>query len=204
MKICIDEGQCRVQGMDYTEVLALLLVKSGKDIPKLLDSLEKKEAIVKEATLFDGVKYVITQAWDDRLMAAILNAEYADPDSMDERIEHLAKSMQELFPKGKKEGTVSSYWRGNTNDIKLKLKKFFKLYGNYTDEQIIEATRNYVSSFNGDYRFMRLLKYFIWKDDRKMNESGVVHIESVSELASCLENAGQDTTENRDWTANLI
>ena len=51
------------------------------------------------------------------------------------------------------------------------MQKFFKLYGNkYTDEQILKATQDYVSSFNGNYSYMRVLKYFILKDERKSDE----------------------------------
>ena len=202
MKVCIDEGQCRIQELTFNEALMLLIIKTGGDIPKIISDLLKKEAIVETADLFDK-HYMLTQGWDDRLMAAILNAEYDDPDSMEERLDNLAKALMELFPKGKKEGTPY-YWRGNIKDTKLKLKKFLKLYGNRSDEEIIDAARRYVESFNGNYKFMRILKYFIWKDDRKMNEDGTIKIESISELASYLENKGQENVNNNNWTATLI
>jgi hypothetical protein len=85
------------------------------------------------------------------------------------------------------------------------LKKFFKLYGNkYTDEQITTATQNYVSSFNGRYQYMRVLKYFIWKDEKKVDSEGVGHIEEVSDLAAFIENAGQDKQLREDWMSNMV
>ena len=75
------------------------------------------------------------------------------------------------------------------------------MYGHYTDEQILQATQKYVDSFNGNYTFMRVLKYFIIKDVRKQGEE-VNYVEQVSELASYLENAGQEDY-NKNWTAQL-
>ena len=48
---------------------------------------------------------------------------------------------------------------------------------------------------------MRVLKYFIIKDVRKQGEE-VNYVEQVSELASYLENAGQEDY-NKNWTAQL-
>lgn len=79
----------------------------------------------------------------------------------------------------------------------LKLKSFFKLYGRtYTEEEILDAARRYVDSFNGDYRFMRLLKYFIWKRDNTEGE--------VSELATFIDNDGQEEDVGDDWVTELV
>ena len=107
----------------------------------------------------------------------------------------------EIFPAQKKQGTCH-YFRGNRKDISLRLKKFFKLYGNsYTKEQILEAARKYVASFNGNYSYMRILKYFIWKDERKTDSEGKGYIEETSDLASYIDNNGEES--NNDWTAEL-
>ena len=106
-----------------------------------------------------------------------------------------------VFPEGKKAGTTT-YWRGNVKEIKLKLKKFFKRYSDrYTDEQIVQAAQSYVGSFNGDYSFMRVLKYFIWKDARKMDSDGNTFVEEVSDLATIIENGGESNNEN--WRDNV-
>ena len=110
----------------------------------------------------------------------------------------------EVFPAGKKEGT-SQYWKGNLRDNTLRLAKFFKLYGDkYTDEQLIEAAKNYVSSHNGKYQYMRVLKYFIWKDTRKVNSEGEGYIEEVSDLAAFIENAKDEKDLKDDWVSNMI
>ena len=98
--------------------------------------------------------------------------------------------MRELFPKGMKIG--NSAWRGNVRELKLRMQKFFKLYGDYSDEAILKATKAYVDSFNGNYTYMRILKYFILKSEVKQhqNEMGeiVSQVEDVSELANMLDN----------------
>ena len=78
------------------------------------------------------------------------------------------------------------------------------MYGNkYSDEQIIHAAKKYVESFNGQYTYMRALKYFIWKDEKKMGSDGRKYIEEVSDLASYIENAGQEDDLKRDWTSTI-
>lgn len=49
---------------------------------------------------------------------------------------------------------------------------------------------------------MRVLKYFIWKDEKKVNEDGVGYIEEHSDLATFLENKDDESFE-RDWTTSL-
>ena len=134
-------------------------------------------------------------------LADVLNETKGEPSS-ERRIEILTQKLMETFPKGKKEGTAY-YWRGNKKEIKDKLKKFFVYFGDaYTDDQIIAAARKYVASFNGDYRYMRLLKYFIWKNDAKRTEEGL-SVEQVSDLSTFIENADQEDLKN-DWTSTLF
>ena len=103
--------------------------------------------------------------------------------------------MRELFPKGMKVG--NSAWRGNVRELKLRMQKFFKMYGNYDDEAILEATKRYVESFNGDYTYMRILKYFILKSELKQHEGEngetVQQVEDVSMLANVLDNPEEQT-----------
>ena len=78
-------------------------------------------------------------------------------------------------------------------EISLRLKKFFKLYDNtYTDEQILTAAKNYVETFNGQYNYMRVLKYFIWKDEKKLTEDEKIQVVEISDLANYIENANNN------------
>ena len=196
MKIEINEDICEKNGLNISELFAILLIKSCEDLPKLFQSMEDKEIIVKD--FFKG--YMVTQRWDDVASSILLDSEKTHQSQ--ERLEDLAIKLMEIFPKGKKEGTCH-YFKGNKKDNVLKLKKFFKLYGKYTDQQILNAARNYVASFNGNYAYMRILKYFIWKDEIKVNSEGTRYVEEVSDLANWIENAGHEHTLRNDWTIEL-
>lgn len=195
MIITIDEDVCKTWDLSFSEVLAIVLVKTGKDIPTLFANLEDKKALVKD--IFN--KYLVTQGYDERVSNILLDSE-KDRQPQD-KIELLAKQMMELFPALKKAGS-SQYFRGNKKDITLRLKKFFKLYGNkFSNDQIIIATKKYVESFNGNYTYMRVLKYFIWKDEKRIDSDGIGYIDEVSDLASYIENNGKEF--NNEWAANI-
>lgn len=195
MTITIDEDVCKSLGLSMPEVLALALVKTGTDIPLLFANLEDKKAIVKD--MFN--KYLVTMGYDERLSSVLLDSD-KDRQPQD-RIELLASQMMELFPALKKAGS-SQYFRGNRKDITLRLKKFFKLYGNkFSNEQILAATKKYVESFNGNYTYMRVLKYFIWKDEKRVDSDGMGYVNEISDLATYIENNGKEF--NTEWAANL-
>ena len=195
MNITINDDVCTKYGLSLPELLVILALKYDK-LENTIASLESKEAIVSDVS--DG--YLVTQRWDDVASSILLDSD-TDRQSPD-RIANLATKLMEIFPKEKKSGT-NHYFRGNTKDITLKLKKFFKLYGNkYSDEQVLNAAQAYVSSFNGNYTYMRILKYFIWKDEKKMNEDGERYIEETSDLASWIENAGSENS-NQNWEVEL-
>lgn len=197
MNIAISEEICRKNELKPEELLAILLVKTGTDIPKLFNSLIEKQILVKD--IFGG--YMVTQRWDDVTSTILLDSDKNKQSP--ERIENLAVQLAEIFPKEKKAGTCH-YFRGNKKDTILRLKKFFKLYGSYTDEQILEAARKYVASFNGNYSYMRVLKYFIWKDEVKIDGEGNRYVDEVSDLANWIENSGQTNSLASNWTSNLV
>ena len=201
MKITIDEDACKKVKLSLPEVLMITLVKTGINIETLLKQMKEKQILVEEHTLL-GTNLLVTQRWSDLSDKALLSADKSVPDN--KRLENLAKALMEVFPAGKKEGT-SQYWKGNLRDNTLRLAKFFKLYGDkYTDEQMIEAAKNYVSSHNGKYQYMRVLKYFIWKNTRKVNSEGEGYIEEVSDLAAFIENAKDEKNLKDDWMSTMI
>lgn len=196
MKIIIDEQVCKDNNMSMQELLAVLLVRVSKNIPHLFNDMVKKQVFVQ-----DGAQYLITQRWSEVADTIILDSDN-ETQSVD-RLDNLVNKLQEVFPQGKKEGT-SQYWRGNKREITLRLKKFFKLHGNtYTDEQLIDAAETYVHGYNGMYKFMRVLKYFIWKDERRTMEDGEIKVIEVSDMANHVENGGEHQTLKEDWMSTL-
>ena len=191
MKYIIDEKVCEKHNLTLTEVLCLLFLKScdGK-YSDVISKLIKEEKLV-EPNILDSDNadcLYLTPHWDDEVSSVVLESDNSVPDK--DRIENLVNKMRELFPKGMKIG--NSAWRGNVRELKLRMQKFFKLYGDYSDEAILKATKAYVDSFNGNYTYMRILKYFILKSEIKQHQNDVgevvSQVEDVSELANILEN----------------
>ena len=84
-------------------------------------------------------------------------------------------------------------------EIAKKLKTLVAKYKvNLNKEDVLQATRRYVNSFNGNYTKMRLLKYFILKNTLDAEGNAVFN----SELLSLLEN--EEVEENDDWTTELV
>ena len=196
MKYVIDTDVCESHNIEVPDLLASLMVKCGVNIDEVFTNLLEKQHLYPTPAKGD---YMICAAWNDKIDTILLDSDKTVPASMD--VEGLAKKLRDIFPEGKKDGT-NKYWRGNTKEIVDRLRKFYKLYGNkYKDDTIIEATKNYVESFNGNYSYMRVLKYFIWKCDRKIDADGKGYVDEVSDLADYIENKGQ--VKNDDWMLTL-
>lgn len=179
MKYCIDENVAKQHHLSINELLGLMLFKNGCNPQQLINRMLERELIVQD--MFGN--YLLTMHWDDELQKVLLESDAEIPKDND--LNYLVGQLREIFPKGIKTGSAA--WRGNKREITLRLQKFFKIYDKYTDEEIIAATKKYVESFNGNYTYMRILKYFIMKDEVKVGEDGK-YVEQVSELANFLEN----------------
>lgn len=73
----------------------------------------------------------------------------------------------EMFPKGKKEGSSISF-RTNPRELMDRFMWFFKEYPEYTWEHVFQATEKYVNTFDeaSGFTYMQTSKYFIKKDDK--------------------------------------
>lgn len=197
MKYSLDTELFLEYNLTDEEVYYLMALSSNCSLKRAEQTLLEKGYITRNGS--DENQLVLTDAGIDRLHSVLLNSDSYVPKK--DRCAALAERLRELFPKGLKIG--SSAWRGNIREITLRLQKFFKLYGNkWTDEEIVTATTKYVESFNGNYTYMRILKYFIMKSEVKYDEEGVGHVEDVSELANWLEN--DTSTLNDDWLTNMV
>jgi hypothetical protein len=80
-------------------------------------------------------------------------------------------------------------------------------YGDYPDEDIINATKKYVNSFNGNYQYMQLLKYFIWKNKvtgGELIDGRVVgEVEKQSQLAAYIEDTEEEVPAGHSWDIEL-
>lgn len=196
--ICLNEMTITQNGLCLGEVLLMLSIFNKADLKKAEISLIEKGFITADRDEYrQPIGWRLTNEGSTVLDSVILDS--SKEQEPQDRLVSLAQQMKAIFPKGKKAGT-SYYWADGLALIVRRLKLFFKKYGNkYTDEQIIQATKKYVEGFNGNYTYMRLLKYFIFKE--KVGASG--EVEGDSELISYIENAGQTDDLRSDWTTQL-
>lgn len=195
MKITLDEKTCLKNKLTLQEALIAAAVSMG-NYKCTFDNMINRHVL--------GIMgQSVDSKWKD-IIKNLINSE-------DARFEALATKVQECFPKQKMmyaNGTASPfYFRCNKTEIKNKLKKFLTIYGEVADEDIIDATKRYVASYAPKgYRGMRLAKYFIMKDDRKLMADDEVHVEEISDLATFLENKTEDTpsdiVDGDDWLMN--
>lgn len=210
MKIVLDTEVCKKEGKDADVIIYLLSLLSGSPITVNTFEKARQQRFLKFDTPYDkrypfpnGISLSETGEFVAESMMASSNVVASE-----DRCTQLADKLRELFPAGNKPGYAYA-WKDSTSCIADRLKKFFMKYdkeGKYTDEQIIEATKAYVASFNGNYAYMQLLKYFIWKN--KVTGEEVVRgrivgeVERQSQLAAWIENA-PDKNTSTDWDIRL-
>ena len=196
--ICLNKKATQQNGITIDEALLMLVIHNKANLERAEKTLIQKGLITAERNdLFQQVGWRLTNKGTEVLDSVIMDSD-KEQESQD-RLIQLATRLKEIFPKGKKDGT-NYYWAEGVALIVRRLKLFFKKYGNeFTDEQIVQAAEKYVQGFNGNYQYMRLLKYFIFKE--KVGANG--EVEGDSELISYIENAGQEEDLKNDWTSSL-
>lgn len=196
--ICLNKKAAQQNGMTIDEVLLMLVIHNKANLERAEEVLIQKGLITAERNdLFQQVGWRLTNKGTEVLDSVIMDSDKEQEPQ--DRLIQLATRLKEIFPKGKKDGT-NYYWADGAALIVRRLKLFFKKYGNkFTDEQIIQAAEKYVQGFNGNYQYMRLLKYFIFKE--KVGANG--EVEGDSELINYIENAGQEENLRDDWATTL-
>ena len=202
MKVTIDEKVCLKHKMTVPEVLMALAVRSGIDGNQIHNMLNREILVEEQANSW----YMVTQHWSDVLDEIICDSSQLCEKS-DAELLGLANKMREVYPQGKMKDRFGRetpyYYRCNKSEVAKALKRFFTQYGSdYSDEDIIDATKRYVASFRGNYLGMRLAKYFIMKNPVKQGEDGN-YVEQVSDLLTFLENKEESmevgVNNSDDW-----
>lgn len=197
MTISLSKEGCSKNNITISEVLLLLCFGNDVNFEEAKTLLIKKGFITSASLDNSSLKWRVTNKGTEILNSVIIDSE-KEPKPKDQLTE-IAAALKGIFPKGKKDGT-NYYWAEGVALIIRRLKLFFKKYGNtYTSDQIIQAATKYVQSFNGNYQYMKLLKYFIFKE--KLNVNG--EAEGESELINYIENAGQEEDLRNDWCTTL-
>ena len=169
MRITIDTDILSKNNLSMGEFLTLLLGFWNLNFYNCLDDLLKKKLVDESETDHDGiilsnntknlVSRVLTES-DNKLLKCPIKDFGA-----------LAKTLMEIYPKGIKQGTTYP-WQGTVEEVAQKLRVLVVRYGfEFTEQEAINATKEYVDSYKDDTTKMRLLKYFILRTyfDNKKN-----------------------------------
>lgn len=204
MKIIIDIDKCKELGITLDEAFYLLALYSKN--PIRLETFQQitSHGLMEYQMLRNGFPALcsISEKGIEVAESLLLNSEFNEKSidsngKSEDRFNILADKLRALFPKGRKEGT-NLQWRDSTAIISKRLKIIVKKYGiTFTDEEAIDATKRYIESFNGDYRFMQVLMYFIFKNEIV---NGVK--EERSQFMSYLQN--KEDVINNDWSHELV
>ena len=160
MNLTIDQTILDQNGLTLEEFLVLYLVAKDVDIKSVSQSLIAKGLANKD--LFFNGRIVVSDKVKDLISTISIDSDKNVIDK-DSEFTELATELREIYPAGRKDGTTYM-WRGTTAEVAKKLKTLVVKYGfTINKEDVIKATKEYVSSFNGNYKYMQLLKYFILK-----------------------------------------
>lgn len=193
MRIIVDSNITKKHNLSIEEFLILYLNYRNFDIKEINESLVSKS--LANYNVLESDKLVLSNNTISMLSNIMLKSNKNLVNNED-RFNNLAEKLMEIFPEGKKAGTTY-YWRGNKAVISARLQKLVdKTAVDFTDEEAIDAARRYVNSFKGDYKYMSILQYFIWKK-KNMGE------ELDSQFLSYIENKDSKDENNYDWTAEL-
>jgi hypothetical protein len=190
-KVSINKDVLEKYNLSMDEFLVLLLTYNKANIQEVKQSLVEKG--LADFSVFDD-ELVISSTTKDLITSISIDSDVKVL-SKDKEFRELADKLKELFPKGKKAGTTYM-WRDSTAVIARKLKTLVVKYDyQFTEEQAIKATKAYVESFNGDYTYMQLLKYFILKS--------LPDGEIKSDFMSYIENEGQEDELSDNWLTEM-
>lgn len=189
MKITINCDLANDAGITLEELSVLfyyLMNGTGILNDVICNTLWEKNFLIKveDGYIINNNKLSEIGSWIDTNYTAVIGK--------DEEFNNLASKMREIFPDGRKAGTAY-YWRDSVPIIAKKLKTVVDRFNvQFTEEQALAATRRYVESFNGDYRFMQLLKYFILKTDKATGDIR-------SDFLSLLQNPESNDLLGDNW-----
>lgn len=175
MKLTINTEVLQKYNLSLHEFLVLLLGFNDIDYKANLDSLVdkgivsrnvfNKDAMILSNNTRDLIARILIES-DDRVVASGID------------FDALAEKLQSTYPQGVKPGTTYS-WSDRTTVIAHKLRTLVAKYDfKFTEEEAINATKEYVDSFDEDKKNMQLLKYFLLRTKRNKDD-GNRDIESM-------------------------
>lgn len=163
MNLTINERLLEQYNLSVEEFLILYICSKNYNIKELLDTVIAKGYADKD--VFNEYRAVVSDNNKDLIANIIINSDKKVINKEKDFL-MLANKMRDLYPSGKKPGT-NYPWKDSSIVIAQKLKTLVAKFGcSFTEEEALEATKKYIESFNGNYTYMQLLKYFILKTDK--------------------------------------
>ena len=138
----------------------------------------------------------------DELVALITDL---DPDYKLIKIEKpdffkdLAIRLRDLWPAGEKDGQWP--WRDSVTNLTRRLQLLWQQreLKDYTLEDCLTAARKYLAQFEQSTKYMKILKYFIFKQKGIVKDNGKMSYVNESTFADILEGKSELSAEF-DWT----
>lgn len=215
MQLVINTEICKKSGKDADVILYLFSLLSGCRITPLTFEKARQQGFLKFEQMYDRrfpfPDYVSLSDTGKYVAESILaqSATKSSEDTETDRFIVLANKMRECFPEGYKKGSDSHTkqpWRGNPQTIADRLRKFVTKYGDYSDDEFVEAARHYVKD-NINSPYMRILLYFIYKNvdgERRVIDGRLVgDRDKISPLADYLNNREESEAAGIDWDVEL-
>lgn len=207
MKIVINTENLIGKGISVDDVIAYLVVNRDINLVKRCEHLEKLDILTRKtkkrrqyfAPSDNGVEYM------DALLQN-MGSDIEEADTNDEKrksffadLDDIASGLKEIFPKGNK--MPGTPWCESTKLIAKRLRDFYRRFEvKYTKEEILDAARRYVKDNQGN-KYMRTLKYFIFKVNRENGSE-----DETSDLMTYIENKGEESNNSYstgEWTSEL-
>lgn len=158
MNITINTKILQKHNISLGEFLLMLLGYFNIDLEDCHNSLIRK--LLAENNVMKNMGIVLSNNNKD-LVAQILLESNEKVINSGIDFDELANALMNCYPQGNKPGTTHK-WRGTADIIAQKLRTLVAVHDfHFTPEEAIQATKNYVSSFEPPYQDMMLLRSFL-------------------------------------------
>lgn len=193
MKITIDTDVLAKEHLTLQQFLVLLIAHKNVDYKKTMDGLI--ESNIAQKDLYNPYSIVLSDNIRNDITRILVDC---DKNVVESKIdfESVAAKMRDMYPNGYKPGTTHP-WRDSVAEITKKLKTLVSKYHfQFTEDEALAATREYLDNYKSDNKFMKLLKYFILKTDN--DAAGNKQIKS--DFMTIIENNRQREEDELDET----
>lgn len=117
----------------------------------------------------------------------------------------VAKGLRELWPSGEKDGKYP--WRDSITNLVKRLEFIWTerdLGDKYTVEDCLRAGRRYLAQFQNDKKYMQILKYFIFKQEKSgiSTKDGKITYTYSSKLVDFLGDSAANEAQKMEESLN--